>query len=81
MNYKMQLSPISGTHGSSMRFPLASREDAKFFRSWLVYDSGLETSRTHGRLNWSMLVSLTIMSLVSIGGWYGIAMLVRTFLR
>jgi hypothetical protein len=81
MNYKMQLSPISGTHGSSMRFPLASREDASFFRSWLIYDSGLETSRSHGRLNWSMLTSFAIMALVSVGGWYGIAMLVRTFLR
>ncbi|MFZ0321560.1 MAG: hypothetical protein WAL56_20715 [Candidatus Sulfotelmatobacter sp.] len=80
MNYKMQLSPISVTH-SGVQPSLLSREDARFFRSWLVYDSDLETSRTSGRLNWNMIASFAVIASVSTGGWFGIAMLVRSFLK
>jgi hypothetical protein len=80
MDYKMQLSPISVTHGSRMRIPLLNREDAKFFRSWLVYDSDLDATRTRGRLNWNMIAGLGLMAVVSGAGWYGIAVLVEHFL-
>jgi hypothetical protein len=80
MNYKMQLSPISVTH-SGVQPSTLSRDDAKFFRSWLVYDSDLETARSHGLLNWTMLASLAFIALVSLSGWFGIAVLVRSFLK
>jgi hypothetical protein len=81
MNYKMQLSPISGARESQLRLPLTRREDTRFFRSWLVYDSDLDTTRSPGRLNWNMVASFALMAAVSVGGWFGFALLVRYFLK
>lgn len=81
MNYKMQLSPISGAHESHIRMPLASGKDTRFFRSWLVYDSDLDTTRSRGRLNWNMAAGFALMAAVSVGGWFGIALLLRYLLR
>jgi hypothetical protein len=75
MNYKLQLSPISSTHESQA----ASGEDAKFFRSWLIYDSDLEVTRTRGRLNWSTIAGAALAAVVSLSGWFGIVMLLRHF--
>jgi hypothetical protein len=80
MNYKMQPSPMSGAHASHF-LPLANREDAKFFRSWLVYDSDLDATRTRGRLNWNMVASLALMAVISAGGWFGIGMLARYLVK
>jgi hypothetical protein len=81
MNYKMQLSPISGTRDSHSRLPFTSREDARFFRSWLVYDSDLDATRSRGRLNWNMVVGVGLMAVVSAGGWYGFASLLRYLVK
>lgn len=89
MNHKMQLSPMStGTKiQSDLTFagrwgrPLADWEDVKFFRSWLVYDSDVESNRSQGRFNWNMLAGFTAMVMISVGGWSGIAFLVRHFLK
>ena len=81
MNYKMQLSPISSTHKSHIRLPRARWEEARFFRSWLVYDSDLEATRTRGRINWNMVTSLALITLVSGGGWVGISLLLRHLLK
>jgi hypothetical protein len=81
MNYKMQLSSISGTPETSFRMPLASREDTKFFRSWLVYDSDLDATRTRGRINWNMVAGMALMAMVSAAGWFSIAMLIRYLLN
>ncbi|MGA2021245.1 MAG: hypothetical protein ABSH02_11700 [Candidatus Sulfotelmatobacter sp.] len=81
MNYKMQLSPISGAHESHIQLPLTSAQDARFFRSWLVYDSDLDTTRSHGRLNWNMFAGFALMAAVSVGGWFGIALLLQYLLK
>lgn len=89
MNQRVQFSPTttSSKIQSSLTFagrwgrPLADWEDVKFFRSWLVYDSDLESNRSRGRFNWNMLAGLTAMAAISVGGWSGIAFLVRHFIR
>jgi hypothetical protein len=80
MTNKMHISPISSTHESRLRVPFTSREDAKFFRSWLVYDSDLETTRTRG-INWNMIAGLVLIAVVSGAGWFGIGLLLRHFLK
>ncbi len=87
MNYKLQFSPTSGK--SSLRLPLHPRrgappvdwDDAKFLRSWLIYDSDLESTRTHGRLNWNMIAGLALTAVVSASGWAGVVLLVRHFMK
>jgi hypothetical protein len=85
MNHRLQLSPISNLPSSHSHQgwvdSLAAREQAKFFRSWLVYDSDIETNRTRGRVNWSLLLGLVFMVVVSTGGWLGIGLLARHFLK
>ncbi|HEY1658459.1 MAG TPA: hypothetical protein VGG14_08935 [Candidatus Sulfotelmatobacter sp.] len=93
MNYKVQLSPISpppkphlfylgiDVNGSDVKPTTLRREDARFFRSWLVYDSDMEHSRTKGRLNWSVIAGFAIMAAVSAGGWYGFTTLLQHFLK
>jgi hypothetical protein len=81
MNYKMQLSSVSGTSETGLRMSLESREETKFFRSWLVYDSDLDATRSRGRINWNMVAGMALMVLVSAAGWYGIALLIRHLLN
>lgn len=85
MNYKFQFSPMSGTHtqagspfGENGRATLA---DAKFFRSWLVYDSDLDATRSSGRINWNIVAGLLLVAAVSAAGWSGVVLLARHFLR
>jgi hypothetical protein len=90
MDYKYQFSPMSGMSGTpnpragsafgeSWRAPFARREDATFFRSWLVYDSDLDATRTSGRFNWNIIAGLLFMAAVSAAGWSGLALLARYF--
>jgi hypothetical protein len=87
MNYKVQLSPISTppkphAHlGFDIKATMVQSEDARFFRSWLVYDSDLEHSRPKGSLNWSAIAGFVIMAAVSAGGWYGFTVLLHQFLK
>ena len=87
MNYKVQLSPISTpskahSHlGIDVKQTAIAGEDARFFRSWLVYDSGLELSRAKATLNWNVMAGFAIMAAVSAGGWYGFAILLQHFLK
>jgi hypothetical protein len=88
MKYKFQLSPTSSTR-EPLRMPIRHKavtppvdwDDAKFLRSWLIYDSDLEATRTHGRLNWNMIAGLAVTAVVSAAGWAGIALLVRHFVK
>ncbi|MGA8762894.1 MAG: hypothetical protein WB562_08530 [Candidatus Sulfotelmatobacter sp.] len=80
---KLQPSPLFNTRGMPLRQSIApwgapplSLEDTRFFRSWLVYDSDLETNRTRGRLNWNLIAGAALMMVVSAAGWAGIAWLV-----
>jgi hypothetical protein len=88
MNHRLQLSPISHSpghppagFGQKKRNPFASWENARFFRSWLVYDSRLEESRAEGSINWSVIIGFLVMLAVSAGGWYGVSLLLRFLLR
>jgi hypothetical protein len=87
MNHRLQLSPISHGPGHSpaafgeKRNSRVSWENAKFFRSWLVYDSDLEESRTQGRINWNVVTGLLVMAAVSASGWYAVTVLVRHLLK
>ena len=80
MNYRLQLSPISSTHDSMplrqrWSVPAANWEDAKFFRSWLVYDSGLEPNRTPG-ITWNSVLGLALAIAVSACFWAGIGLMI-----
>jgi hypothetical protein len=77
MNYRMQFSPMSSTHQTR----LATWEDIKFFRSWLVYDSDLEATRTRGRVNWNMVGGFVLVAVISAGGWFGISLIARHLLK
>lgn len=73
MNYR--LSPISGSRESQIE--LRSREgrqgtktnweDAKFFRSWLVYDCNLELQ--HVGINWNVVLGLGAAVILSVSFW------------
>jgi hypothetical protein len=76
MNYRMQLSPISGIRPSTDVYgsqppetPPANLDDAKFVRSWLVYDSDLDVDCPPGHVNWSMVLGLVVAAVVSGGFW------------
>ena len=88
MSQKLQLSPVFSTRESPLHMPIQARwgalpnhlEGAKFFRSWLVYDSDFdsdfEQSRTRGHVNWNMIAGLALMVVVSAAGWGGVIWLV-----
>jgi len=61
--------------------PNADLEDAKFLRSWLVYDSSVDENRTRGRFNWNAALGLALMTAVSAGVWAGIALLIARLVR
>jgi hypothetical protein len=79
MNYRMQLSPISGVRplaadvyrNESPETLPANLDDAKFMRSWLVYDSDVDLDCPAGRVNWSMVLGLVVAAVVSASFWLG----------
>lgn len=80
---KLQPSPLFNPPAATLRQPVAhwgalppNPEDTRFFRSWLVYDSDLEFSRTSGRVNWNMVGGLALSLIVSVAGWTGIVLLI-----
>jgi hypothetical protein len=79
MNHRLQPSPTSSIRES---LPLSEptgappAENAKFFRSWLVNDSDLETTRTHGRVNWNTVLGLTMAIVVSACFWAGVGLMI-----
>ena len=91
MIHKLQPSPLFNTHGAPRRQPPPRQpiapwgtppvnvEDTRFFRSWLVYDSDFEITRTHGRVNWNVIAGVALTIVVSAAGWGGIAWLVAHF--
>ncbi|MHB8216418.1 MAG: hypothetical protein ACYDDS_10090 [Candidatus Sulfotelmatobacter sp.] len=82
MNYRLQLSPISGTHKSQLDLlstqrsdnPVNNWQDAAFFRSWLVYDSDVESGRTERRGKWSKVLGLALAVVVSAAFWLGVGL-------
>jgi len=83
MNYRLQLSPISGTHKSHLDLPSSQRsenplsnwQDATFFRSWLVYDdSDVESGRNARRGKWNKVLGLALALVVSAAFWLGVGL-------
>jgi len=87
MNYRLQLSPISGTRESHVDLPSRERgegpppnsEDANVLRSWLVYDSDLEPVRGGSRSNWNTVLGLALAVGVSVGFWVGVGIMMASF--
>jgi hypothetical protein len=87
MSDRLQPFPASGTRESRTRQPQAEPlggprlrpEDAKFFRSWFVYDFGLKTVPPRGRFNWSLVAGLGLATTVSIGFWVGVGLVIVRF--
>jgi hypothetical protein len=83
MNYRLQFSPIAGMResqidGPSHETPVAPShkwEDAKFFRSWLVYEAVDEPRRIRG-INWSLIFGVALAIAVSAAFWIGLGVLV-----
>ena len=82
MNYRLQLSPVSGTHESQLDLPsselsedpVSNWEDAMFFRSWLVYYSDLESGCTERRGKWNRVLGLAVAVVVSAAFWLGVGL-------
>jgi hypothetical protein len=90
MNYRLQLSPISGVRESQIEFPFAEAvnlesqpakwQDAEFLRSWLVYDSeGAEGNRR--TYNWNALLGLSLAVSVSVACWIGLGITLARLLH
>jgi hypothetical protein len=85
MNYRMQLSPMSGIRamaadvhqGDAPDVSPANWDDARFVRSWLVYDSDLDVTRTRGHINWNMVLGVALAALVSAGVWIGAGLIIQ----
>ena len=84
MSYKeMQLSPLS-TRSTQVKIliegpwsaPLAQSADARFLRSWMVYDSGVGggTDAATAGFNWNALLGLVVVVGVSAGFWAGVGL-------
>jgi hypothetical protein len=86
MNYRLQFSPLFGTQRPPRHVeidlplrgrwegPIANWENAEVFRSWLVYDSALETGRTQS--HWNKVLGLGLALAVSVTFWVGVGLMV-----
>lgn len=87
MNYRLQLSPISGIRESQVEVPSQERragqqkawEDTKLYRSWAVYGSDMAPQRV--RINWNMVLGLGLALAVSAGFWVVVGTIVARLLR
>lgn len=89
MNYRLQLSPTSGTRETGPAVHVsrlthnhpASLENAKFLRSWLVYDSSLESKGRRVGINWNTVFGLAFAIAVSVGCWIGAGFAIARLVR
>jgi hypothetical protein len=77
------LPPISGPYQSGITVPANERRWTASLKSWQLvsfsaprsaYGSGV--TGTVGQLQWIRLAGLALAAAISIGGWFGIALLV-----
>lgn len=81
MSYKLRPFGVSDAHDA---MPLqdwrsavpANWEDARFFRSWLVYDTSVRPGLELPRINWYKLLGLMLATAVSGGVWAGIVLMI-----
>jgi hypothetical protein len=83
---RLQLSPQSSTHDAlplhDWRSALpANWEDARFFRSWLVYDPGVRPGLELPRINWYKMLGIILVTAVSASFWAGMVLMVEHFWR
>jgi hypothetical protein len=82
MSYKvLQPSPLS-TRGTHMKIliegpwsaPLANSADARFLRSWLVYDLEVDggSDAATAEFNWNAIVGLAVVVGISASFWAGV---------
>jgi hypothetical protein len=81
MSYKLQAFAMSDAHDAlplhDWRSALpANWEDARFFRSWLVYDTSVRPGLELPRINWYKLLGLILATAVSGGAWVGIVLMI-----
>jgi hypothetical protein len=84
MNHRWQLSAASGTRESRILLPLrklpsaasADQEEAKFFRSWVVYDCAIQSEFAPRRFNWNLVLGLLLASAVSASIWTGMGLMI-----
>ncbi len=87
MSYRLQPFPTSGTREARARQPLAEPrgaprlrpEDAKFFRSWFVYDFNPRSIRPRVGVNWGAVGGLGLATVVSVGFWVGVGLTIARF--
>jgi hypothetical protein len=91
MSYRvMQLSPLS-TGNTQVKIliegpwsaPLMDSADARFLRSWMVYDSGVGDGRdaaTSG-LNWNAILGLVVIVGISASFWTGVGITISHLLK
>jgi hypothetical protein len=54
-------------------------QDMKLLRSWLVYDSVIQTGLEPRRINWNMVLGLALATAISAGIWAGIGLMIERF--
>jgi hypothetical protein len=84
MSYKSQILPVSTVHetglswriGHSWGSPAENLRDMKFLRSWLVYDSEIQTGYAPRGVNWNVVLGLVLVTAVSAGCWAGLGLMI-----
>ena len=83
MNYRVQLSPISGLRGLQSSLPQNEKlpidpldlEEAKILRSWMVYDPDFEAVCLPRR-NRGSLLGLALAMFIGAGFWTAAGLLI-----
>lgn len=83
MNHRLQILPVANIHEpkldlsslESVKDQPAAPGTRKFFRSWLVYDSGLEPGRRNRHLNWNAILGVGFAVCFSVSFWVAAALL------
>ncbi|MGA8215365.1 MAG: hypothetical protein WB799_17340 [Candidatus Sulfotelmatobacter sp.] len=70
--------PLQERIGHSWGSAPTNLRDMKFFRSWLVYDSEIQTGVARG-VNWSVVAGLVLAFGVSAGFWTGVGLMIVHF--
>jgi hypothetical protein len=91
MSYKvLQLSPLS-TGSMQVKIliegpwntPLTNSADARFLRSWMIYDSGMCAGKDADQtgFNWNALLGLLLAVGVSASSWAGVGVTLSRLLK
>jgi hypothetical protein len=91
MSYKvLQLSPPS-TGSMQVKIliegpwntPLSNSADARFLRSWMIYDSGVCASKNAAStgFNWNALLGLVLAVGISASSWAGVGLTLSYLLK